>query len=245
MKVYIFQRKISTLSRITEVYVFEINIAVFHLCNSIRSVFHLRHFIKYFRDTVCGRLCNHNHCKYKGNHHQRHQNLQRIHNNAGQLSGLHRTCDNTLSADEHHDNNHRIYSELHNRGVPCHNLLRFCKKLKYQCRYLAELFNFMFSADIGLYNSCRIDIFLYSIVEDIVLVKYLDEMRMRHLSDCNQRTSENRYRDQHDNRDLYADRQSHNQRQDNHDRRSGQQPDREHICHLHVCDVCRHPRHKA
>ena len=70
MKVYIFQRKISVLSCIAEIHMFKVNVSVRHFRDSIRSIFHLRHFLEHLGDTVSRRLGYHDHCKHKSNHHK-------------------------------------------------------------------------------------------------------------------------------------------------------------------------------
>jgi len=70
MNIDIFQGKITTFSCIAEVHTFKINSSVWHDLHRVRLVAHLRHFIQYFRNTVAGRLGNHNHNEDKGYHHQ-------------------------------------------------------------------------------------------------------------------------------------------------------------------------------
>ena len=132
MKVYILQGQISTLACIAEIHMFKVDISIRHFRDSICSILHLRHFLKHLRDTVCRRLSNHDHRKHECDHHQRHQNLERIYNDTCQFSCLHGPADNVLSSDQYHDNDDCIHHELHDRRVPCHDLLRLCKELKYK-----------------------------------------------------------------------------------------------------------------
>ena len=80
----------------------------------------------------------------------------------------------------------------------------------------------MIGADIGLYNSGRIYIFLHCVVQYIVFIEYLDKMRVGFLSDKDQRPAQHRHGYQHYERDLHIDRHRHDQREYDHDRRSCQ-----------------------
>ena len=75
MKVYIFQRKIASLSRITEVHMFKFDISVCNFRNCIRFVFHFRYFIQNFVDTFRRRFRDHDHNEYECYHHQRTNDL--------------------------------------------------------------------------------------------------------------------------------------------------------------------------
>src|SRR5699024_9254169 len=120
-------------ARVAEVHMLEINVAVLHFLNRVVRILHLRNLCKHLCDTVRGRLGDHDHCKYKCNHHKGHQDLQRVHDDAGQLTGLHAALDDALAAHQHHDDDHRINGELHDRGVPCHDLLRLRKEVEHAC----------------------------------------------------------------------------------------------------------------
>ena len=222
----------------------EINIPIGDFLDRVFRILHLRHFIEHLADTVCRRLRDHDLDEHECYHHQRRQDLDRIHDNTGKLSGLHGSADDTLSSDEHHDQHDRINGKLHDRRVPGNNLLRLCKQLEDLLRNLSELFVLIVFTHIRFDHACRIDIFLHRVVQDVIFIKHLDKVRMRFFRDPDQHTSQDRYRNKEDQRDRNADRHRHDQRKNDHDRRSRQQTDGKHICHLHVRNVRRQPGHK-
>ena len=103
----------------------------------------------------------------------------------------------------------------------------------------------MIPADICFDDSRRIYVLLHRIIQHIILVKYLDEMRMSHLRDQDQRNPKDRRYNHHDNCNRHADRHRHDKGQHDHDRRSREQADRKHIRHLHVRNIRSHPGDKA
>ena len=210
MEIHILQRQVAALSSIAEINMLEIDISARHFRNRVFCIFHLRNFIQHFRDTVCGCLGDHDLHKHKCNHHQGHQDLKRIHDDTGEFSGLHRSADDALSSDQHHDDHHCIHRKLHDRGVPRHKPLSFRKELEHQSRDLSEFLHLMVFTHIRLDHARCIDILLNSIVEHIVLIKHLDKMGVRFLRNKKQHSSEDRNRDQQTDCDLYIDRQRHN-----------------------------------
>ena len=91
------------------------DLSVCHFCNRILFVLHLRNFRQNFRNTVCRRFCDHDHNKYKCNHHQSHHDLERLHDHTGHFSDFHRTEYNFSSSDRYHQKHRRIDRKLHNR----------------------------------------------------------------------------------------------------------------------------------
>ena len=76
----------------------KINISAGNFRESILIINHLRHFIQHFLNTICGCFRNHDHNEYESYHHQRHENLEGVHDNTGKLSCLHGSPDDALAA---------------------------------------------------------------------------------------------------------------------------------------------------
>ena len=108
-----------------------------------------------------------------------------------------------------------------------------------------KLFIFIIASDVGFHYAGCVYVFLYGIVQNIVLIKYLDKMGMRFFGNEDQQTSQERYGYQKNESDLRADCQSHDKRQDNHNRSADQQTDGHHISHLNVGQVCCQPGHQT
>jgi len=245
MKVYIFQRKIASLSRITEVHMFKFDISVCNFRNCIRFVFHFRYFIQNFVDTFRRRFRDHDHNEYKRHHHKRRQYLKCIDDHTCQLSCKHISAYDTFAADQHHCKNDYIHSKLHRRRVPGNDFLCFCKKPEYNTRDLSEFFNFMVFPNVRFHDAGCVDVFLNDIIQFVIFVKHLDKMRVRFLCDKDQKSSQNRNRDQHHKCDRRTDRHRHDQGHHDHDRRSCEQTDRKHIRHLYIRNVGRQSCHKT
>ena len=94
------------------------------------------------------------------------------------------------------------------------------------------------------YTGC-INVFLNRIVQLIILIKYLDKMRMCFFCNIDQRSSENRNYNQEQQSDLYIDKKCHDPGQKHHDRGSCQKTDTHHVCHLYVCDIGCHSGDKT
>ena len=196
MKIYILQGKVSAFSCIAEIYMIEVNRTICHCFYCISLILHFRNFIQNFNDTVCRCLCDHNHNKYESYHVQGHQNLKCINDNTCQFTSLHAAENDSSSTDGNNDNNYGIHHKLHNRSIPCNNLLCFSKEVVNVFGNSMEFLDLMvFSYECLNYAGC-IYIFLYRIVQDIVLIKYFDEMRMCFLCNEDQCTAQKRNYDQ-------------------------------------------------
>ena len=152
--------------------------AVCHIFHCISLILHFRNLIQYSYDSVCGCLSDHDHNKYESYHHQGANNLQGIDDHTGKLSYFHGAAYDGSAADGYQDQHYCIHGKLHNRGIPCHNLLCFGKKLIDISGNPMEFPNLIVLTDEGFYHARGVYILLYGIVQHIVLVKYLDEMRV-------------------------------------------------------------------
>ena len=209
MKVYIFQRKISALSGIAEVYMVKNDIAARDFSDCIRSVLHLRHFIKNLCDTICRSLCDHDHDKYKSYHIQRHQDLQCIDDHTCQLTCLHGSKHNTASTDHSDQKNDCIHHKLHGRRIPCNDLFSLCEQGINVFGYPMEFIYLIIFSYKSFHYTGSVDVFLNGIVQLIVLVKYFDKMRMCFFCNVHQCAAENRDHDQEQKCDLDIDQKCH------------------------------------
>ena len=108
-----------------------------------------------------------------------------------------------------------------------------------------EFADFVILTHICLHHTGCIDIFLYRVVQYVIFVKHLDEMRMSRLRNKNQDTAKDRDGDQQHERNLCVDRKCHDQRKHDHDRCPRQQTDCHHVCHLNVGNIRRQPCHQT
>ena len=245
MEAYIFQGKISTLARIAEFHMVKVDIPVGNNLHRVFFFLHIRNFRKNLGNSVCGCFRNHDHYKNERNHHKRHQHLHGINNNTCHLSCLHAAEHDTLAADQDHGKDHRVYSELHYRRVPGYDLLSFRKQIIYILGNPVEFPDLEIFSYKGFYYSGGVDVFLYGVVQNVVLVKHLDKVRMGLFRNEDQSSAQKRDHDQKQKRDLPVDHKGHDPGKDHHDRRPGQKTDTHHIRHLYVGDVCSHTCHKS
>ena len=192
MKIDIFQRKISAFSTITEIYMVEYNISILDFYSRVFLILHFRNFLQNLCNTICGSLCDHDHDKHKGYHGKGHQNLKGIYDHTCQLTCCHASKNNTFSSDGNKKKHHCIHGKLHHRSVPCNNLLCLCEKIIYIFRNTVEFINLMVFPYKSFYHTGGIYIFLNRIIQNIILVEYLDKMRMGFFCNKNKRSSEKR-----------------------------------------------------
>ena len=245
MQVHILKGQRSSLSCIAEVHIFKDDLAVLHFLYGIRLILHLRNLLQHLLDTVRGSLGDHIHNEYEGYHHQGHEDLNGIDHDAGQLSRLHGAKDDILTADEDNDDDHRIHHELHDRGVPGNDLLRLGKELEYQKGDTVELLDLVVLPDIGLYHPGCVDIFLYVVVQDIILIEDLNEQGVGLLCDEDQGKAQKGRCHQKQHGHLDVDGKGHDPGKDHHDGSPGQKPDGHHVSHLHIGDIRGHTGHQA
>ena len=178
MKVNILQRKVATFSSVAEVHMVEVYGSVCHIFHCISLILHFRNLIQNSYDSVCGCLGYHDHDKYECYHHQGTDDLQGIDDHTGKLSYLHGAAYNGSAADSYQNQHDCIHGKLHNRGIPCHDLLCFGKKLIDISGNPMEFLDLIVLTYESLYHTGGVYVLLYGIVQHIVLVKYLDEMRV-------------------------------------------------------------------
>src|SRR5699024_6676661 len=192
VKVDILQRKIDSFSRIAYFHMDKINIDVRHGFNRIVFFLHIGNLGKHLGDTVCGRLRDHDHYKDKSNHHQRHQHLHGVYYHACHLSRFHGAEYDAPAADKDHRQHHDIYGKLHDRRVPRHDLFRFCEQIVHILGNPVEFPDLEILSYKGLDHAGRVYILLHGIVQHVILVEHLHEMRMGFLSNKDQRSSQKR-----------------------------------------------------
>ena len=178
MKIYILQGKISSLSCIAEIYMIKVNGTICHILYCISFILHLRNFIQNLYNTVCGCFCYHDHNKHESYHVQGHENLKCVDNDTCQLTGFHATENNTSSANCNNDNDYSIHGKHHNRWVPCNDFLCFSKQIINISGNSMEFLNLIVLSYESLNYTWGIYILLNGIVQVVIFIKDLDEMRM-------------------------------------------------------------------
>ena len=193
MKINILQRKVATFSSVAEVHMVEVYGAVCHIFHCISLILHFRNLIQNSYDSVCGCLGYHDHDKYESYHHQGADDLQGIDDHTGKLSYLHGTTYDGSAADSYQNQHYCIHGKLHNRGIPCHDLLCFGEKIIDISGNPMEFFNLIVLTDESLYHTGGVYILLYGIVQHIILIKYLNEMWVGCFCNKNQSSTQKWY----------------------------------------------------
>ena len=200
---------------------------------------------QHFRDTLCRRGAHRDHDEHDGQHHQRHQDVHAVGEEAHQLTRRKAVLHDHMRAEPGDEENAGIDRRRHERRNDNHVLLGLHKELVNVQRGLPEAAVFVLLADIGLDYADGADIFLDAFVKGIIFFKYFTEELRRFSHDKEKTYREKYHRSQIDGRDPRVDEKCHRHRHDNRDRRAYKHAKKHLIGILDIRDVRRKTGHKS
>jgi len=191
MQIHIIKHNVIGILCIAEGNIFEVNAAIWHfveyaayfltifICKYYRRrIFYFGNFIKHFNNSRYACPGKNKHDEHHGKHHERHENLCNVGDEADKLTGLHLANDNHLAAKPEHNDNARVHNKLHERHVQ--NNYFFCLEL---CRTdfvssISKFFVFKFSTDKTFHHAYRSHVFLHRVVQFVILFEHHSKPRI-------------------------------------------------------------------
>ena len=149
-----------------------------------------------FHYTPCGSQRDDGHNKHHGDHHQGHEDLGHIGNEAGQLTNGKGAADDHLSAEPEYRQNTAIHAKLHNGHIQDDQLFRLHLGTAYFIRIGFKLADFLGLPDKCLYHPDAGQVLLYGGIHGIVAAEHFFKTRHCTGSDQIQGNAQNRDRHQ-------------------------------------------------
>ena len=155
---------------IAEIDVFKADGAVLDFLDGVFRVLDVRHFLQHLGDALLRSLGDGEHDKDHGDHHQAHQNLHGVGNEAHQFARGHANSGVVAGGDDHarakpgDEQHHRIDAQLHQRHVEGHGLFRLGEVLIDVFGDFAELLVLMLLAHEGLDHTDAAQVFLHHLI---------------------------------------------------------------------------------
>ncbi|MPM45443.1 hypothetical protein SDC9_92130 [bioreactor metagenome] len=241
VQVDVRKRHAFRLFRIAEADVVKVDRAV---CNRLHRMFGAGKralLAQNFDDTPTGFVCNRDHDKHHGEHHQAHQCLKAVDHQRRELANVEvcpaaARCDGICAKgeDEHHVD---IQAKLHHGAVEREDFLRLGELCAEVFGSHAELLLFIVLANEGLHDADALYIFLDRLVQRVIFAEHTAKDRERFADDEKQPESKDRNHHNKDQRELAAHDKGHDDRENEHQRASNRDADEHHKRVLHVAHV--------
>ena len=181
------------------------------------------------------------HGHHDKNHRQEHQTVQNVHavrQETHQLSRRQTSCNNHVPADPADQKDAAVHNRCHKRVVPGKLQLSLDEhQINIGCR-LAESADLVILPDIRLDHTDRGNIFLNALVQIVIALKDLLEIRRGALHDQEQDDSQKHHRRKINTCQSRTDQEGHHKRHDHHRRGAHCHPDQHLECILYVGHIC-------
>ena len=248
MQINIGERVLFRFFGIFEVYVFKVDIAVFHGHNGIFGILNGAFFVKHFHDTARG-FHRHRHChEYHREHHAVGKDLDAVCKQTGivtDIEGFTAGGNDEMRGEETYADHRGIDGNLHEGVVKRKDFFRFREVFGEIARRFFEFFGFKIFAHEGFYHADAFNVFLNGFVEGIVFTERALEDRHNLSCDEEKRETENGHEANVNASERTAHNERHHERENKHKGRADCDADEHHECLLYVRDVRSQTCHKT